>query len=219
MRIGRIYGELYEPAGAYDTICIFAPGLNADGSEFSHYADAFTAAGIAFFPFDFYGGSMHTKSGGDMKAMSVFSEQADLQEVLDHFCGYRIFLASESMGSFVSLLAHSKDICGMIFWYPAFDLIRAKERALKVMPDVTLSAFFDEAVRQADILSRIEETRCPVLILQGDRDPIVPLADTEAYGQAFADARLCVIRGAGHGFEDVQCDEAVQRTLSFIRNH
>jgi fermentation-respiration switch protein FrsA (DUF1100 family) len=48
-------------------------------------------------------------------------------------------------------------------------------------------------------LDRIARVRCPVLILHGDRDDIVPLAHGQAlFARAAGSKRLDVVRGAGH---------------------
>ncbi len=48
-------------------------------------------------------------------------------------------------------------------------------------------------------LDRIARVRCPVLILHGDRDDIVPLGHGQAlFARAAGSKRLDVVRGAGH---------------------
>jgi len=45
---------------------------------------------------------------------------------------------------------------------------------------------------------RLGELRCPVLLVHGDRDRLVPLQDAQAASQAIPRGRLVVLRGCGH---------------------
>jgi pimeloyl-ACP methyl ester carboxylesterase len=46
----------------------------------------------------------------------------------------------------------------------------------------------------------IRRVRHPALVLHGDRDPVVPLANGRFLADALPDGRLEVIEGAGHLF-------------------
>jgi proline iminopeptidase len=54
-----------------------------------------------------------------------------------------------------------------------------------------------ESLGDFDLLQRVEQIECPVLILHGRHDPI-PLAASEALARALPDARLVVLEHSGH---------------------
>lgn len=53
-------------------------------------------------------------------------------------------------------------------------------------------------LREADLRDRLAEIACPVLLVQGERDMLVPLAASQALVLMFRSARMQVILGAGH---------------------
>jgi len=55
-----------------------------------------------------------------------------------------------------------------------------------------------EILRTADLRSRFAEIACPVLLLMGERDTLVPLAAGRQAAQLLADAQVRVIAGSGH---------------------
>ena len=54
-----------------------------------------------------------------------------------------------------------------------------------------------ESLGDFDLLQRVEQLDCPVLILHGRHDPI-PLEASEALARALPDARLVVLEHSGH---------------------
>jgi proline iminopeptidase len=54
-----------------------------------------------------------------------------------------------------------------------------------------------ESLGDFDLLQRVEQVECPVLILHGRQDPI-PLEASEALARALSDARLVVLEHSGH---------------------
>jgi proline iminopeptidase len=54
-----------------------------------------------------------------------------------------------------------------------------------------------ESLGDFDLLQRVEQIECPVLILHGRQDPI-PLEASEALARALPDARLVVLEHSGH---------------------
>ena len=54
-----------------------------------------------------------------------------------------------------------------------------------------------ESLGDFDLLQRVEQIECPVLILHGTHDPI-PLEASEALARALPDARLVVLEHSGH---------------------
>jgi poly(3-hydroxyalkanoate) depolymerase len=59
----------------------------------------------------------------------------------------------------------------------------------------------------------------PTLILAGDRDKIVPLANARVLNALIPNSRLQVIKGAGHLFFVSRADEKVPMIRNFLRQH
>ncbi len=59
----------------------------------------------------------------------------------------------------------------------------------------------------------------PTLILAGDRDKIVPLANAQILKTLIRNSRLQVIKGAGHLFFVSRADEKVPMIRNFLRQH
>ncbi len=55
-----------------------------------------------------------------------------------------------------------------------------------------------DILRSADLRDLLNEIHCPVLLIHGERDPVVPAAAARAMAARLADARLHLLPGAGH---------------------
>lgn len=64
-----------------------------------------------------------------------------------------------------------------------------------------------------EIAERIEQVDQPVLVLTGDSDQVVPLADTEATAAALPNATLEVLPGCGH-LPQEECPQQVERAVA-----
>ena len=62
----------------------------------------------------------------------------------------------------------------------------------------------------------LHRIRKPVLVIQGDDDPIVPLSNARILARLLPDARLEVLPGAGHLFPLDQAAEAAERVDAFL---
>jgi acetyl esterase/lipase len=62
------------------------------------------------------------------------------------------------------------------------------------------------AAREASPVTYVSASSCPFFIVHGDRDPVVPLAQSielnDALKKAGVDSTLVIVRGGGHGFND-----------------
>ena len=72
-----------------------------------------------------------------------------------------------------------------------------------------------EKTRRASPLTYVSKGDTPILIVHGDQDPLVPLAQSEVFFAALkkagVDADLYVVKGGGHGgFQDPEVDTRVR---------
>ena len=67
-----------------------------------------------------------------------------------------------------------------------------------------------------DLYDLIPNYTGPVLLLHGDKDPIVPLSYSERAAETFPNAELIVFPGQGHGFMGASRDDAKEKEVEFF---
>jgi pimeloyl-ACP methyl ester carboxylesterase len=72
-----------------------------------------------------------------------------------------------------------------------------------------------ELVGDDTLAHDLHAIRAPTLLVWGDHDPLVPVERAEEYRQAIPDARLVVVRGAGHVAMSDRPAEFAQTVLDF----
>lgn len=233
----HLYGVLSRPQYAKGKmpVAIIAHGFNGTHHFGRNYFDALNKLGYQVYTFDFACGSVNSRSDNNTMEMSILDEQSDLEAIVRYFKqqpdvdASRIVLIGESQGGLVSALTAAsmpKDISRTILIYPALcipDNWTARYPTLSDIPDTTRlwnvpmgRRFFTE-VRDIDVFKRIGKYKRPVLIVQGDKDPIVSMKDSERAVKIYKDARLHVIPGAGHGFKPQEFEESLQQITEFLQ--
>lgn len=86
----QIYGVLYIPQNAGETMpaIIYSHGFGGSHRSGTQYAEAMAAKGYVVYCFDFCGGSPGSQSDGSTLEMSLFTEQADLEAVIEMIQGW-----------------------------------------------------------------------------------------------------------------------------------
>lgn len=72
-------------------------------------------------------------------------------------------------------------------------------------------------VAEFDVYSRLSEIRCPVLIVHGDRDVLIPPGNAEILKRTIPGAELLMVAGAGHAFADIDPLRVHQRISQFLK--
>ena len=67
-----------------------------------------------------------------------------------------------------------------------------------------------------DLRDSLDAVECPVLLLAGERDTLVPLSALQASRELFRDARLQVIAGAGHAPFIAQPEQVARMITGFL---
>jgi hypothetical protein len=190
-------------------------------------ADRLERDGLACFRFDFSG---HGDSEGDLSEISLARGVDDLKSALETVIGQRVIdearigLFGSSFGGNVvlwhiarderimaaALKAPVSDLAALLEKQAGSDRIREwRERGWAEIGDLAApnsrTYRFDYTLyagaRALDTYELAARIRCPVLIIHGDQDEVVPLEQSvrlaERIGQG---ARLSVMAGAGHTF-------------------
>lgn len=215
----NIFGKLFIPntkAKTYPTV-ILSHGFNSIGDDMADIALTFAENGFLAYTFDYCGGSTRSHSDGKTTEMSIISEQNDLKAVIDMMSeldisdSRQIYLYGESQGGFVAALTAAEmpeRIAAMILLYPAFcipDQWLSKDpesmaEPFTFMGDMLLSKKYYDDVPRYDVYDRVSWYNKPVMIYHGDSDEVVDISYSERSINAFPNAKLKVIKGAGHGF-------------------
>ena len=233
---GEIYGMLEMPAAEEALpLIILSHGFGGNHTFNQDYADYFVSRGFATYNLDFCGGGMGSKSSGTMMDMSVLTEAADLDAVIDTFredprfsC---ILLWGSSQGGFVSAYVSAQrpdDITAVVLEFPAIvlqDDSEERRREDGSFPEtinimgIKLSGKYDEDATSFDLYDLLPRYTGPVLILHGDKDPVVPLRYSERAAETYADAQLIVYPGQGHGFNGKSREDAKEAETAFFLEH
>ncbi len=236
-----IRGLAYLPEGTGLPAAIISHGFMATYHTTKNYAAWFAQRGYASFCFDFNGGGIGCKSDKDTAKMSVLTEKEDLKAVMEYVRTREETDASDltlmgcSQGGFVSAMAAAQwkeQVRKLILFYPAF-CIPDDARAGRMMmakfdprniPDtfrcgpMKLGKCYPEAVLDMQFEQMIRPYGGPVLIVHGDRDKIVDIRYAKKAAEVYADAKLKIIPGAGHGFSKKADAQALEYVDEFLKS-
>lgn len=232
----NIYGIISKPkqTGKKQPLAIISHGFNGTHHYGRTYFDTLNSLGYQVYAFDFPCGSVNSRSDNNTMNMSVIDEKKDLQAIISYFKQQKdvdvdnIVLIGESQGGFVSALTSAaipNDIKATILVFPALcipDNWNERYPKIEDIPDTTkmwnvpLGRRYFLDVRNINIFKTIKKYKRPVLIVQGDKDPVVSMDDSRKAVKTYKDARLHVIPGAGHGFKPQEQQESLHQIKIFL---
>ncbi len=231
-----VRGRLYAPDGKEKfPVVIFGHGFGSCYKELEHHGPAMTAHGAACLLIDFCGGGEESVSDGSWEDMTVLTECLDMETVMEQIGRIEgadpdnLFLMGESLGGLVSALTAAKfpdRVRGIVLWYPAMELpdkVRrtfpdGKIREAEFMGSKVTKAYY-EALYPMDAYGTAGTYKGPVLIVQGDADPIVPPETALRTKACYENAELMMIPGAGHGFDYPDNVNALNASARFVMDH
>lgn len=236
----RIWGKLYLPEGEGPfPAVIMSSGFRASGTFNDRWAKQFAANGWAAVIFDFAGSSALTQSGGNLTDLSVFSEAADLNVVIDSLAAMpnidkeKIFLFGHSFGGLVSAYvgcSRPDDIQGMLLIEPSFQLkdeVMADFPDLDQIPDIIytpdfLGKIYFIDLYSFDIYDLMPSYQKDVLIFSATAPLSIGGSYPEYYSKAidvFPSAELVSVEGADHQFQGEAGDIMMENAIAFLNRH
>ena len=236
----QIYGVIYVPQDAGETMpaVLYAHGYGVTHQNGVQYAERLAAAGYVVYCFDFCGGGNSSQSDGSPLEMSIFTEQADLEAVLemvrelDYVDPENVFLFGASQGGLVSGItaaAHVDEVRGLILLYPGFEIVeeaQARFATAEEIPDtyamfgwMTVGRAYFEPLLDYDPYSVIGAYDKDVLLIHGDSDGIVNISSSQRALEVYPSAELKVLEGAGHGLSGATAELATQYMLEYLGAH
>jgi len=227
----ELLGTLYIPEGKERCpMVIFSHGYNGCRNDFVLHAKYLAERGIAAFCFDFGGGSLKDRSGMPTTEMSIFTEKEDLRAVIAAVKALKItdveklFLFGASQGGLVTALTVEEipdEVKGMILLYPAFCIADDWNKRFPGLEDIPeehelwgmkLGRVYFESIHGFDVFEHVGTYNRQVLVLHGDKDPVVTLDYSERIVQTYEKVQLQVFYGEGHGFTP----EAEQKVMELL---
>ena len=234
-----IYGVLNQPQQHQEKmpLAIISHGFNGTHAFGRNYFEPLAKLGFLTYTFDFPCGSIYSRSDNNTMEMSVLDEKNDLKAIINYFKqqpyvdASRIVLIGESQGGLVTALTAAemkKDVSEIVLVYPALcipDNWNERYPVEEMIPDTTLMwkvplgrRYFKE-VRPLKVFKQIGKFKRPVLIVQGDKDQVVSMKDSEKAVKTYKNARLHVIPGAGHGFKPHEQKQSVEQITIFLNQN
>lgn len=234
----EIDGVVYMPQreGKFPVV-IFSHGYNGHKSDFDETARYLAERDIAAFCYTFCGGSTRDVSGMPTTEMTIFSEKEDLLAVIEEVKRLEgvdkdnLFAFGGSQGGLVTALtvdSMSEEIKGMILLFPAFCIAdNWTERFAKKedIPDeeelwgMKLGRVFFESIHGFDVFAQVGKYKNKVLVMHGDKDPIVDMGYSERIVQTYSDVRLEVFEGEGHGFSPEGTKIMTRMIYDFVKEN
>jgi alpha-beta hydrolase superfamily lysophospholipase len=236
----RLCGILDEASS--EKAVILLHGICSDKDEagiFIRMAETLSKNGFNALRFDFAGSG---ESEGEFSGMSFTSEVRDMESAIRFMRdkGYgKIGLLGASFGGAVSILGHPKETGAMILWNPVCNM-----ESFRDYMSTQNSGWREEASRTGtfrlykeclkrymyagkplaeeaeniDMFPHAGRISCPVLIIHGEMDSILPCRDSEGLlGFLKGPKKLEIIKNAGHGFHDPASEKtAIKLTLDWL---
>lgn len=236
----QIFGVVYIPQDADGQLpaVIYAHGYGVTHQNGIQYAEKLAEYGYVVYCFDFCGGGNGSQSDGSPLEMSIFTEQSDLEAViemvrgLDYVDSENIFLFGASQGGLVAGItaaANQEKIRGLILLYPGFEIIEDVQALFATVEDIpdtyamfgwmTVGRAYFEDLLEYDVYSVIGAYEKDVLLIHGDADGIVPLSSSERALEVYPSAELKVLPGAGHGLHGQEAETATEYMLEYLQTH
>ncbi len=234
----KIYGQLYLPEGTGKfPVIVICHGLGGTYKWELDVAKGFARFGVAAYCFDFIGGGPECMSDGTMKDMTVLTEAADLEAVLDGITKRddidpdNVFLWGESQGGLIETIVAARrpeQIKAMIALFPGYVIGDFCQKYLDGDPEFVKAVesnaipvgeqYMKDAV-SFDIYEMIPKITCPVTIFHGAGDPVVPLEYSERALPLFPDADLVVYDDVKEHSLGNHYAEMFAQAVKFIRNN
>lgn len=200
---------------------IWCGGLKSDmeGSKAAHLHNWANARGQAFIRFDYYG---HGESSGDFIEGTMSRWAEDISFVRETLCEGPVILIGSSMGGWASLLSaidQPKNIKGLVLINPAPDFTEKltvagwTEDQIKALENdgvvyepsgyeepYAYSKALIEDGRARQILDKPISLTCPIRILQGHEDAVVPWAYSQRLMEVLTseDVTYTLVAGGDH---------------------
>ncbi len=232
----NLVGILHIPKEKTEYTITVSHGFTAtkDRMRLIQLSESLHKEGFAVLRFDFGGCGESEDSYITLKG-----QVDDLKSAINYLRdnGYKkIGLWGESFGGLDSILAYDKQIKTMVFHAPVTKAktpsifqgeeylkeLKGKEyvvykkdgREFKIPKQYLIER---QSINQKEILSKI---KCPILIINGDKDDVVPLENSKEAMQYLPNkSKLEIIKGGGHKLNEKEWDKVISLSIGWFKKY
>lgn len=234
----NIYGIKYIPDNPKNIPIVINHGLLSSAKKCEKYSLFFCDLGYTVYAYDFCGGHKGGKSEGDRAYMTLEHELNDLQTVINSITEKKdkLMLFGESQGGFLSLLYAAKNpavVAKVMATCPAlsipdsarsgkllfmtFDPKNVKE-TFKTKPGYKFSPDFIIEAQRLDTDKIVKEVLCPVCIVHGAKDEIVPASYLRKSLENLSEhSFVYFLKKAKHSFKNSEKKQAMLFFQEFLQ--
>ena len=235
----RLAGVLHLPRETANGFgVILCHGMESSKESLKHIrlGDSLSRAGFAVLRFDFTGAG---ESSGDFESITCTRQVDDLEAAhawLKERGLAQVGVIGSSMGGTTALMyaGAAEGVAALVTLAAPFDPREILERDFppKAMALWRVQGFiefngrrlnrdFMEEAATLDVAEAVAHVTCPVLVIHGDADATVPVAQGRAlYGALAGEKAMCILPGAAHRFTRQQDREvALNRAEDWMVRH
>ena len=238
-RGGHLAGVLHLPAeeaGSFGVILCHGMESSKESLKLLHLGESLGGAGFTVLRFDFTGVG---ESSGEFESITCTRQVEDLvaaHELLKGRGVAEVGIIGSSMGGTTALMyaGGAENVAALATLAAPFDPRALLERDFP--PDAValwrargfiefngrrLRADFLEEALAIDVASAVARITCPALVIHGDADPTVPVAQARAlYAALPGEKELLILPGADHRFTGTEDrDVALRRVEDWMTRH
>ncbi len=235
-RGGHLAGVLHLSEGepnSFGVILCHGMESNKESLKLLHLGESLSGAGFTVLRFDFTGAG---ESAGEFESITCTRQVEDLEAAHQLLKGRgvaEVAVIGSSMGGTTALMyaGGAENVAALVTLAAPFDPRALLERdfpprAVALWRDQGFIEFhgrrlrtdFLEEALAIDVASAVARIACPVLVIQGDADPTVPVAQAVALHEALpGEKELCILPGADHRFtRQEDRDTALSRAEAWV---
>lgn len=171
--------------------------------------------GLSVFAFDFTGCG---QSQGNIADLTPNAGIDDLKSAIANLCRRDLALVGSSFGGYVALrFAEENSLLALALKAPVSDWSTVKSDQIDT---IKMQKFLKE-VSDVDIYTKAADIKCPVLIIHGDDDNVVPLQQSEILIKKMGSKKknLKVIKDAPHMMRDQYMRNAHTLISNFLQEN
>lgn len=117
-------------------------------------------------------------------------------------------IAAAYSGNLRAYLRNPVAAAAVRHWHPTYARSHIRHLAILLL-----------ALRDCDIRNEVARISCPVLVIAGEADPVVPVAQAHWLGAHLADVELCTLPGVGHLPQWEVAERVDQLILDWLAAH
>ena len=236
----RLVGDLHLPDSSTEpfpcVICSHGYKSNRNSEKYFQMGYRFPLEGIAVFRFD-HRGALGGESDGKFEDSMLSKRIEDVLAAIEAISGVTkinstsLGLLGSSLGGMDTTLTRNEKIKARVIMSTPFAIPQPVEPVIRSFEEKgyydysdgsRINKGFYEDCRHFDLREEIMKIDCPLLIIQGDRDEVVPPDHARVLYETAGSRikELNVIKGGDHSFTDLEkLNEVISLALNWFKRY